>query len=247
MPKLPEESDFEAGKPVSASALKAMLQTLKSLLQIRGAAPIKVSAGHNGIIVSLEKNFNDGIQFTNSTGSTIPAYAVMAWTNCNSGDTVQSVAKPSTTFYRNYLVNGSIDVPNGQSGMAQNGEYVHVLYNSSPSNGDGLGPVPGQWYADIGYPETGTVIGVSDSTNKIAKARWKQIAELLVMTDSSISKGSSGACTILKVTGGGSSTATIDSSYKITAASPFVDIAANKLCEVTWINGYPALTAKECP
>lgn len=129
------------------------------------------------------------IPFTNVSGETIPAFAVMAITGLvyENGIAFLECDKPSTTFRREYAVNNIFDVPADRRGTCFRAGDLRVLYDSgAPGAGEGWGPKPGQWSLSQGFPGF-TVQGIVDASHKIAKAFFEPIAQALVKTTSLIS------------------------------------------------------------
>ena len=143
----------------------------------------------------------------NSTGETIPAFAVCRPTGATMDGTtpVITVAKPSTTFSVDYVVNGSTAIAAGEIGDAQNGPLVYVLYDdaSTPSSGEGWGPKPDQWSLSKHYPISAVVKGTLDAakfgvntTAKVVLAQWQQISTGIGKANATIANRASGAISI---------------------------------------------------
>jgi hypothetical protein len=92
------------------------------------------------------------VRVKNSSGETIPPYAVMRvtdWSKSNN-EILYTVAKPDSTYRWQYLVNSPIAIGSGSSneGVATFlGSPNLVYYNSgTPAYGESWGPTASQWY-----------------------------------------------------------------------------------------------------
>lgn len=115
----------------------------------------------------------DEIKIYNAENEEMPQYGIGRVTAISevAGEKVVNLEKPSTTFSRSYLVNSGGDVAYQKTGISKNRPIVKVLYDSgTPAVGETYGPKPGQFTISKGYPGF-TILGVVDSTNKIALAR----------------------------------------------------------------------------
>jgi hypothetical protein len=194
----------------------------------------------------------DDLLFYNNSGEEVPAYAIMAVTGVQelgTGEIVKKIAKPSTTFYREYIVNGSVAVANSSAGIYQKGPEVLVAYDTgTPAVGEGWGPKPGQWTISKNYPQTCCIAGITDAVNKIVLANLQTINEVIGKLDTALSQGS--LATVNVWAGAGNSE--FDTNMDITAydwlmyyASP--DIASGKKVVCRVINGCWYVTEAECP
>lgn len=91
------------------------------------------------------------VAFRNTSGEEIPAHAVMRVTGAEvkGGLPLITVAKPSTTFQRLYLVNSERRVGGGANARGVGTwleEAAYVLYEAgTPAVGESWGPKAGQW------------------------------------------------------------------------------------------------------
>lgn len=139
--------------------------------------------------------------FLNDSGETIPPFALMSLDGDGvaiyDGLAVDVVAKPDTTFRREYAVNGHQAVPDGKRGHYQTGPVVIVSYDTgTPELGDGYGAKPGQWTASKNYPQCLLVRGIVSAEQKLMLARLMPIIEAYATANGSISNGASGAISI---------------------------------------------------
>lgn len=114
------------------------------------------------------------LPFLNNTGSTCPGNSIVRVTGITT-DTdkapLLSIAKPDTTYGRQYAVTANRDVPNGEYGIACIATIpLRIAYDTgTPAINETWGPKPGQFTASKNYPGY-RVIGPNDSTNKIMLA-----------------------------------------------------------------------------
>jgi hypothetical protein len=105
---------------------------------------------------------------SNSTSETIPPYGVMQIESVgknSGGELVYTVAKPGSTGYPWYLVNGPFAIAAGKEGVGTNlvqGGYVMVDPGASPAIFSTYGPQTNQWY--IGSSTSGFCILGGDDT-----------------------------------------------------------------------------------
>lgn len=186
-----------------------------------------------------------GIVFRNTSGEEIPAYAVMRITGAErrAGRPVITVGKPSTTFRRLYLVNGSKKV--GAASTAYGvGTYLdeggEVLYDSgTPAMGESWGPKNGQWsLAKWRYGFT--ITGAVDSTGLKVVATQTEVNEVYGQTNGALNKGSTGTVDLYD---GNNSAIT---STSITATNRFANVATSKKVICTWIGGTWLASSAEC-
>lgn len=153
-----------------------------------------------GIIQPYE---NRQVQFRNTSGEVIPAYGVMRVTGAEvkAGLRILTVAKPSATFQRLYLVNGPTRV--GSGGDARGvGTWLeedgYVLYESgTPAYGESWGPKAGQWSLAkwrYGFTVVGGLAGTGAGIRVVAKQ--EPVNTILGKADSAISADSSGTVSI---------------------------------------------------
>lgn len=149
------------------------------------------------------------VRFTNGSGEDIPAYAVMAVTDCDTtrGVPVYVVGKPSTTFYPRYLVNGGRKALVGLGGSSGDGggyatwldEGGYVLCDSTytPALGEEWGPTDGSWALvrhRPGFLIDGGATGSGATYRAVAKQRV--VTELIGQPPGDLTKGTAGAVTI---------------------------------------------------
>ena len=191
-------------------------------------------------------------RFYNADTVAAPAYAIMAVTGVqtlSSGEVLPKIGKPSTTFRRSYLVNGSAEVAASSAGSYQDAEIIKVAYDTgSPALDEGWGPKAGQWTLTKNYPETCLVIGVADSTKKLLLARVHPIDRILGKLAGSISQGQSAT---VNIWGGAGGSETVIASLTLSARdwlmkSGSTAIASGKKVVVTWINGIAYIEEAEC-
>ncbi len=150
-----------------------------------------------------------GPRFYNASGETVPAYAMMAVTGVQTlddGSIIPKIEKPSTTFYHNYLVNGSVSVPVEDDttmppttgiGNYQDSDDVKIwYYGTAPALGDELGPAPGYWYLTKDYLPVFTTYGAIDTTNRVAIGRFHELGMFIGKLDAALSVGSSATVSI---------------------------------------------------
>lgn len=131
-------------------------------------------------------------RFINNSGYEIPPYGLCARGVINSVQDVPiwSAVQPTSTFCRDFLVNGPVTVPNGAMGRCYTGPVVLVAYETgTPSIGDGYGAKPDQFTAAVNYPECLICRGIYDSTNKIMWAEYHPIRDFPFMLKESLTPG----------------------------------------------------------
>ena len=131
-------------------------------------------------------------RFINNSGYEIPPYGLCARGVINSVQDVPiwSAVQPTSTFCRDFLVNGPVAVPNGAMGRCYAGPVVLVAYETgTPSIGDGYGAKPDQFTAAVNYPECLICRGIYDSTNKIMWAEYHPIRDFPFMLKESLTPG----------------------------------------------------------
>lgn len=136
--------------------------------------------------------FSDGMRVVtvkNASAETCPPYGLLAITGvAKRGSRPVLVGdKPSTTFYREYVVNGPTAIPAGKHGECYitAGPQVIKYYSGTPLNGEGWGPKPGQWEAYKGFPGI-TVEGIKSSTRTILLGTLGEARTLLCLTTGTI-------------------------------------------------------------
>jgi hypothetical protein len=168
------------------------------------------------------------------SNSTVPAWGVMAVTGFDTTKQCLTIAQPSTTFYRDYIVNGDLDVQDGTAGYAQNGPDVVALYNTAPSAGDGMGPTPSQWYLTKNYPQTAIVRGGIDTTLKTVECKWSSITNGIGKPNASISSRASGT---VNVYSGAPGSESIISSMQITCFNSGAAVTTSDWVRWGYTNG----------
>ncbi len=165
----------------------------------------------NPISWLIVENGGEQKQFYNANSGTVPVDGVVAVTGVHGTEpnVLPQGDQPSSTYRKDYLVNGNSDVATIETGEYQDtGELVKCLYNSgTPAVGELWGPTEGQWYLSKGSTGNGDsnttktradwgiiVTGIVDSTNKILSGRQVpygmakrckcQLAGAVVATDS---------------------------------------------------------------
>lgn len=196
------------------------------------------------------------VPFINASSATIPERAIMAVIGSTFDDQTNTqflkVNKPSTTFYRQYAVNGALESTAEGSGLCAVSGPVQVLYDSSssPAIGDGYGPKPGSWAVFKGYPQTTTILGTVDTTTGIAHAvMGGPISSLVGKTDASIAAiatnaPGSGAVSIYALV---SSTLT-DTNQNVTAYNMTATaVSSGVYVQLKYIDGVPWVDVESCP
>ena len=176
---------------------------------------------------------DDGITFQNTGSTTIGAYQL-----CRVDSTVMQQGFPiptckavDTTFANTYLVNGPQAVEQNDLGTAQKGPVVKFAYDTgSPAAKAVYGPKPSQGTASLGFPGLLHVIGIHDSTNKIAKGFLTPIVSLLGKASGAISARSG------TTPGSGSLEIWVNLSSTLTDAG-FADLAIKSLSQTAGTSG----------
>ena len=187
------------------------------------------------------------LPFKNNSSESAPAFGIMAVTTTADivgGQAILVCDKPSTTFYRQYVINSSLEVAAGDYGFCTMQSPALILYDTgTPAVNAGWGPKSGQWTLSVNYPQTTLVVGLVDSTNKILYGTLNTIDRVLGKTDAAHAKAASGTVSIWAGTAGSESDTTIN----VTGVwNSFAAVAITKWVEVEWINGQPFLVAAEC-
>lgn len=189
------------------------------------------------------------VAFRNTSGEEIPAYGVMRVTGAElkAGLPLITVAKPSTAFQRLYLVNGPTRV--GSEAQARGvGTWLtddlggYVLYESgTPAYGESWGPKAGQWSLAkwrYGFTIVGGLAGTGAGIRVVAKQ--EPVNAFIGVTDSSVSKGSTGTISIYD----GNDADTSDNMASV--ANRYADVGSGKKVDVSWRGGKWYMTAAEC-
>ena len=196
---------------------------------------------------------SDDPSFYNASGSEAPAYACMAVSGVqtlDSGEIVKKIAKPSSTFYQEYIFNNGTAIANEGTGTYQEGPEVKVAYDTgTPAVGEGWGPKPSQWTVSKNYPATCIVGCIYNSTDKIMLARAQSINQIIGKLAGALSVGSSATVNVWSGAGGSEAVITdmTVTAFDWLMSSGADDIASEKKVVVDWINGIPYVTEAECP
>lgn len=190
------------------------------------------------------------VQFRNTSGEIIPAYGVMRVTGVElkAGLPIITVAKPSTTFDRLYLVNGSMRVGSastcrGVGTWLYEGGYA--LYESgTPAYGESWGPKDGQWSLAkwrYGFTIWGATTGSIGSGTARVIAVQAEVNEVYGQTNGAMALDGTGTVDLYD----GNNTAITSTS--ITATNRFVtSVATAKKVICTWIGGTWLASAAKC-
>lgn len=195
------------------------------------------------------------IPFKNVSGQTIPAYALMAVTGETivNGEVFKNCDQTTTTFVREYMVNGPgevVSITDQNFGIGyRNCDCTFLCDQSSVSNGDSFGPKPSNWAAYKGFPSVFSAQGINDSTNKFADGFFSgSITQLLGKLASPLSQGGSATVDIWCGAGGSEANAGFDA---ITAYDWLMKVGATAIasgkkvvCEL--INGVWYVVEAEC-
>ena len=183
-----------------------------------------------------------GIPFKNNTIEVIPAYACMRVTGIDAIRTdpvTVLVTKPDTTYSRDYLVNGALQVSPGAYGVAQFGPYVKLLHGTVFTQDSGYGPTPGQWYVSPFYPTHFTVIGIHDLGDFVSVARMGTPSFLLGQYETSVAQNASGSVQLLRSPTAGSEVEI--PSWAVTGVNKFSAITGSagdpEPVGLNWMNG----------
>lgn len=185
------------------------------------------------------------VSFRNTSGEEIPPYGIMRVTGAelSAGLPVITVAKPSTTFQRLYLVNGPLRVGSGSTctgiGTWLN-DAGYVLYDTgTPAVGESWGPKASQWSLTkwrYGF----TIQGAVDATGLKVVATQAEVNAFIGLTDSSVSKGATGTVSIYD----GNDADTTDNMASV--ANRYANVGSGKKVDVSWRGGKWYMTAAEC-
>lgn len=184
------------------------------------------------------------IVFRNDSGETLPAYGVFAATGIeldSQGRWFLNAGKPSTTFRREYFVNGPRDVADEAYGAAQTTEFVRVLYDNAatPTLGQGWGPKASTWKVSKQYPDTASVIGIYEDDETII-ARWHEITKVRGQTDDSVTAG--GMVDLNLFDGAGNDLSVVLADVIV----PYADVGSGKEIGALFVNGQWEAYAAEC-
>lgn len=136
----------------------------------------------------------------NTASETIPAYGVMriTGTEVRAGRTVYTVAKPSTTFQRLYLVNGPVDIPaSGYGDGTFDITYALCSSGASPLLAESWGAKHDEWKLfqhRPGFFMLGNYQGTGDDQRAIV--RPYEVQELWGTLDGALAQGSSATMSV---------------------------------------------------
>ena len=191
----------------------------------------------------------DGIK--NDSGETCPAFGILVitGTEMRGNEFKRPVLignKPSTTFYREFVVNGPTPIPAGGYGRCTRGPGAcSVKYDTgTPANGEGWGPKPGQWTASKGFPGI-TCEGIKDAARYILLGTLAPIGTLLGKTTSAITGGTS-TTTAYQIWVGTSGSESNGGWTTVPGAISRVDIGSGKFVKLTFVNNGWIMEPLEC-
>lgn len=110
----------------------------------------------------------------NDSGEEIPAYAIMqpngVVDDADKGVPVVEVIQWDGTYPGPFLFNSHNPVPEDENGMAQFGDVVRILYATgySPTAGDTVGPVSGEWHVNQNSIAVVSIFGILDEAVLLA-------------------------------------------------------------------------------
>ncbi len=160
------------------------------------------------------------------------------------GTYTKLIAKPSTTFGREYLVNGPTQVLAGGYGTGYQSGDVPALYDTgTPANGQGWGPKPGQWSLSRYYPVTGIVSGVASADDSILVATWRMIGPTRGKTASIHAVDASG---VINVYSGAPASEAIITGMTVTCWNRFATLQSGAWVYFDLIDGNEELAAGRC-
>jgi len=180
----------------------------------------------------------------NNAGEEIPAYScvVIGAKADKNGVQHNALTKPSTTFSTAFGLTVGLDISSGDN-CGYHVESGFATYDTgTPAVGEVWGPKPGQFTLTRGY--VGFIcLGIIDATAKIMLAERTQSRSYLCKPNSSITKGSTGACTIWAGVSGSEAATTWTS---VTARAKWAAVTSGKFCLLTWVNDGPYVSPLEC-
>lgn len=174
--------------------------------------------------------------FKNDTGETVPRSAILRVTGIatdSSGGYYLEIAKPSTTFSRQFAVSCRRAIPSGEFGLAFLGYApIEIQYDTgTPAAGDVYGAKPSQFTVSKNYPGY-LVLDVKDTTNKILLAVPEPILTLHGKADAKIANDSTGTFSVYIDK---STDSTINITVRVAEYAP--DLFADEWATVHWHNG----------
>lgn len=189
------------------------------------------------------------VPFYNQSGEIIPAYAVMRVTGVSVMGSVPiiTVAKPSSTFQRLYLVNGPLPVSGASNQEPNFGTWAEgaafVLYDdaNTPAYGEEWGPSNGSWKIKkyrYGFHILG---GATGGDTDLVGCRQAIVNEFYGQTDGAHNKGSTGTISIFD----GNNVDTTDNLTSV--QNRYGNVAITKKVTVRYHGGVPQIVSAECP
>lgn len=182
----------------------------------------------------------EGEEFVNDSGETIPALSIACLDTFGSHLIygAPKVVKPGTTFRNQLIITGQTAVADGTRGFFRHQVYYKVKYDSgTPARGEGWGVKPGQWTISKGFPGC-TIVGVVDSTNKIARVSLESpITQLYCKCTSAMTGGAVATGNKYNIMCGAADSET-DSGFSSVpdVFIPGGDIAVDDFLWLTWTN-----------
>lgn len=195
-------------------------------------------------------NEYERIPFYNDSGETVPAFACMGVKAVRivNGVTFEDIEKPSTTLRAEYLFNGPSTVAANKYGSAYRGPLF--LCKTSPTNGQGFGPKPGQWELELGFPTLGVASGVHISSGSIyiGYGEYRPITTLLAKSVTALTANTSyTTSTNVKIYSGATFGSEVDAGFtSFPAIRSRTAIAIAKWIKITLINGNLECEPLEC-
>ncbi len=188
------------------------------------------------------------VSVKNTSGEDCPAYGLLAITGAEIRGVRQILlgTKPSTTFYREYVVNGPTAIKAGKTGdcyFAAGPQWIKYD-TGTPANGEGWGPKPGQWTASKGFPGI-TVEGVKSASRTLLLGTLSPIDTLLGKTTSAITGGTS-TTTAYQIWVGTSGSEANGGWTTVPGVISRVDIDSGKFVKLTFVNNGWIMEPLEC-
>jgi hypothetical protein len=187
-----------------------------------------------------------GIGVYNTSGGTIPAFAIMRIVSATTLGTevVYEVGQQSTEFQRWMLVAGESTIANGAYGTGYfldlPGRALYDSADGTPAYGQIWGPYPSSWKLRrhmYGF----RILGDVNSTDTHVRCTQHYVMNVAAKTDAILTKGSTATCSVWKGDRSADSTANISS-----VTNPFATVAITKAVRVTWNAETPEAAAAEC-
>lgn len=111
--------------------------------------------------------------FKNESGGVIPAFAVMHHNGYEErgGNFVMKMEQPSSTFRRQFYINGPHDVPYpGTGSCTRYSAYALCDSGNTPAQDEEWGPKPSSWKLWRGYPGA-TILGAPTGTGEDQRSK----------------------------------------------------------------------------